>query len=100
MNPDIVGYIGTCILGVTLMPQVYHTYKTKRVEHMSLTYILLQMAANAIYIYYGYLIKAVPIIACNVWVGGLSSCLLLAKWKFQEPEEYITLHQNPQLAYP
>ena len=65
MNPDIVGYIGTGVLGITLMPQVYHTYKTKKVEDLSLPYILLQMTSNAIYIYYGHLIHALPISCKN-----------------------------------
>ena len=79
MNPDIVGYVGTGVLGITLMPQVYHTYKTKKVEDLSLPYILLQMTSNAIYIYYGHLIHALPIIVCNV---------LVAKIRFQQPSEY------------
>lgn len=91
MNPDIVGYIGTGILGITLMPQVYHTYKTKKVGDLSLPYIVLQLSSNAIYIYYGYLIHALPIIVCNGLVGCLSSCLLFAKIKYREPSEYLEI---------
>ena len=88
MNPDIVGYIGTGVLGITLVPQVYHTYKTKKVEDLSLLYILLQLTSNCIYIYYGYLIHALPIIVCNWLVGVLSTCLLFAKLRFKEKSEY------------
>ena len=91
MNPDIVGYIGTGFLGVTLVPQVYHTYKTKKVGDLSLPYIVLQLSSNAIYIYYGYLIHALPIIVCNGLVGCLSSGLLFAKIKYQEPDEYLEI---------
>lgn len=94
MNPDIVGYSGMGILGVTLVPQVYHTYKTRKVEDLSLPYILLQLTANAIYIYYGYLIRALPIIACNGLVGMFSLCLLSAKIRFREPPEDYSLIPN------
>jgi MtN3 and saliva related transmembrane protein len=89
MKPDVVGYIGIAFLGVTLVPQVVHTYKTKKVDDLSLPYILLQLASNCIYIYYGYLIHALPIIVCNGLVGLLSSCLLFAKIKYRHPDYLI-----------
>ena len=94
MNPDIVGYIGTGVLGVTLVPQVYHTYRSKKVEDLSLLYIILQLLSNGIYIYYGYLINALPIIACNVLVGCMSCSLLVAKLIYREKGEYSEI-PNP-----
>lgn len=91
MNPDIVGYVGIGFLGITLIPQVAHTYRTKRVDDLSLPYILLQLTSNGIYIYYGYLIHAIPIIVCNGLVGLLSCCLLFAKIKFTEKTDYIEI---------
>ena len=91
MNPDIIGYIGTGFLGVTLIPQVVHTYRTKKVDDLSLPYILLQLTSNMIYIYYGYLIRAIPIIVCNGLVGLLSTGLLFAKIKFTEKTEYVEI---------
>ncbi len=88
MNPDIVGYTGIGFLGVTLVPQVYHTYRTKKVGDLSLLYIVLQLISNGIYIYYGYLINALPIIVCNVLVGSLSCSLLVAKILYRETSEY------------
>mgnify|MGYP000873788429 CR=1 FL=1 len=86
MNTDIVGYSGTIILSFTLVPQVYKTFSDKKAEGLSYIYLSLQTIANLIFIYYGYLIKSLPIIICNSFVLICSSSLLFSKHKYKDYE--------------
>ena len=83
---DLLGYMGTFILGITLIPQVYKTYKERRAENLSGIYLSLQILANEIFIVYAYFIHSLPIIICNGLVLCFASSLLFAKWKFKNLE--------------
>ena len=88
---DLIGYIGTFFLCITLIPQVYHTFKTKKVDDLSIMYISFQIISNGIYIYYGFLINALPIVICNCFVMIMSSSLCFAKYRFRTSTE---LYEN------
>ena len=90
MYVDIIGYIGTIILGITLIPQVYKTYSEKKAEHLSGIYLYLQILANVLFIVYAYYIKSFPIIICNSLVFCFASSLVFAKYKFRN-EEYQSI---------
>lgn len=83
LNIDLLGYVGTAILGVTLIPQVYKTYSEKKADNISGIYLYLQIIANLIFIAYAYLIHSLPIIICNGLVFCFASSLLIAKYKFR-----------------
>ena len=83
---DIIGYIGTVILGITLIPQVYKTYNEKRADNLSGIYLYLQIIANLLFISYAYFIKSLPVIICNGIVLCFASSLLFAKYKFRNQE--------------
>ena len=86
---DILGYIGTCILGFTLLPQVIKTYSEKNAQQISTLYLMLQMVANIIFIIYAYYINSIPIIICNGIVLLFSSSLLFAKQLYKNNEYSI-----------
>ena len=87
---DIIGYIGTFILGITLIPQVYKTYNEKRADNLSGVYLYLQIIANLLFIAYAYFIKSLPVIICNGVVFFFASSLLFAKYKFRD-EQYQSI---------
>jgi MtN3 and saliva related transmembrane protein len=85
---DIIGYIGTCLLGITLVPQVHKTFKRKKASDLSLSYLVLQILSNILFIIYGYGIQSIPVIASNCMVVTCSLTLVYAKFRFGSDSEY------------
>ena len=83
MNIDLVGYVGSVLLGITLIPQVVTTYKGKNAENISAVYLILQMTSCVCFIVYSYVLHSLPIIICNGLVLLFSTSLLVAKYKFK-----------------
>ena len=85
---DTIGYVGTGILGVTMLPQVYKTFTEKKANDISLMYLLLQFSANVLFIIYGYFIQSYPVIISNGIVLLCSLSLMCAKYRYKD---YIPL---------
>ena len=81
---DTLGYAGTCILGVTMLPQVYKTFSEKKANDLSLPYLLLQFSANVLFIIYGYFIHSLPVIISNCIVFLCSFSLIYAKYRYKD----------------
>ena len=80
---DTLGYTGTCILGVTMLPQVYKTFSEKRANDLSLSYLFLQFSANVLFIIYGYFIQSLPVVISNSIVLLCSFSLIYAKYRYR-----------------
>jgi len=83
MDADIIGFAGTAILAVTLLPQVYKSFKNKQVGDLSLVSIILQISANVLFAVYGYMIHSLPVIISNCMVLACSLTLAYAKCCFK-----------------
>jgi len=81
-NNDIIGYIGTGLLAVTLVPQVYKTFKIRKANDLSWVYLVLQISSNILFIIYGFGLNSLPIIISNCTVGACSLSLVYAKYRF------------------
>ena len=88
MNSDIIGFSGTALLSITLLPQVIKTYSEKDTRNLSSLFLLLQFLSNIIFIYYGFLIESIPVIASNSIVILCTTSLLLAKVKYKTNDQY------------
>lgn len=76
---NIVGYVGTGLLGVTMVPQVYKTFKDKKANDLSWIYLCLQISSNILFIIYGFGLCSLPIIISNCMVATCSLSLVYAK---------------------
>ena len=72
---DILGYIGTFLIIISLVPQLIKTYREKRVDNISILFPLIQVIAGLCMIPYGIYLKSLQIIVINV--GMLCSALIL-----------------------
>ena len=88
---DILGYVGTVLLGVTLVPQVVKTYQVQSACELSWCYLILQIISNVIFIVYGYFIWSLPIIISNSIVFLCSGSLIFAKMKYRFNDTYERL---------
>ena len=87
---DTLGFVGTAILGVTMLPQVYKTFKEKKVNDLSLSYLVLQWIANVLFLFYGYFIESLPVVISNGIVLICSSSLIYAKYAYKD-DSYIPI---------
>lgn len=84
---ETIGYVGTCILGITLAPQVYNTYVVnKSAAGISIGYLTLQLLANILFIIYAFYLNSLPIIISNGLVFTFTSLLMFAKFYFRNNE--------------
>ena len=66
---EIFGYLGATCLTITLLPQIYHTIKTKKVDDISFGFIALQIITCILFLIYGIRLKEKPLIIANSLVG-------------------------------
>lgn len=90
MNEDIIGYVGTGVLTVTMIPQVYKTFRERRADDISAIYLFLQIAANILFILYGFCIHSIPVIVSNLMVVSCSISIALGKFifRYKGPDTY------------
>jgi len=65
---DIFGYLGAVLLSITLLPQIYLTYKTQKAEDISFYFLFLQVITCIFFLTYGILGDAQPIVVANIMV--------------------------------
>ena len=66
---DTFGYLAAVTLTITLLPQLYLTLKTKKVENLSMGFLLLQQLTCILFLVYGIMLNAVPLMVANSIVG-------------------------------
>ena len=62
---EIIGYLATFFLVITLIPQLFHTIKTKKVDDISYVFITLQIITCLLFLTYGIMIYKNPLIVAN-----------------------------------
>ena len=65
ISPDFFAYLATVLNIVMQFPQVFSTWRTKKVRDLSLTSLLIFMCASLLWGTYGIMKEAPPIILSN-----------------------------------
>ena len=81
IDVNYIGYFGAFLIGVNLIPQIFHIYKIKNTESISTLSLLLNVSASIIMCIYGILIERIPVIISNGLVLVFS--LILVGFKFR-----------------
>ena len=79
---NIVGYSATCFLTISLIPQLYHTIKSKKVGDISFIFLCLQLFTCGLFLAYGLLLNENPLIIANSCVGFQLIILFYLKVKY------------------
>lgn len=83
---EFVGYCAAISLIITLCPQIYHTYKTKKVVDLSYFFIVLNLITSVLFLIYGILLKQLPLIIANIFLI-LQNMILVVFKKIYTPIE-------------
>jgi len=79
---NILGYSAAVSLIITLIPQLYYTYKRKKADDISYFFLGLQILTCTLFLIYGILLEELPLILANTLVLLQSFTLFLFKYRF------------------
>ena len=81
---DILGYSAAVSLVITLIPQLYFTWKRKSAEDISYVFLGLQVLTCTLFLIYGILLEELPLILANTLVLTQSFTLTCFKYTFSK----------------
>ena len=79
---ELVGHLGAFMTSVTFIPQVYKVWKTRSVNDLSLTMMLIVFASTIVWLTYAIALMLWPVIVANSIVCFLSLLLIYFKLTF------------------
>lgn len=80
---NIVGYTATIVGTMLMLPQVWKAWKTKRVEDLSFGMVVLYFFNCLLWLLYGLLLTARPLILANGIALIISVVQMLLKLKYR-----------------
>ena len=79
---DIVGSLAACLTTASFLPQAWHSFKTRDVSGVSLGMYSLFTAGVALWLAYGLLLRAWPIVVANAITLALALAILWMKLRY------------------
>ncbi len=80
---DLLGYLAASLTTISFVPQVLHTWRTRHATGVSLGMVSLFSVGVALWLWYGILMGAWPVIVANAVTLLLALALLGMKLRFQ-----------------
>ena len=80
---DLVGYTAALLTTFSFVPQAVHTFKTKDVRGISLTMYSIFVVGITLWLVYGLLLNAWPIVLANTVTLALAVAILTMKLKYR-----------------
>ncbi|MFA6447130.1 MAG: SemiSWEET transporter [Patescibacteria group bacterium] len=81
---QIIGYLAAAVGTAAMLPQVIKTLKTKKVSDLSLMMLVFYFVNCSLWLTYGILILAWPVIVCNFLALLISIIQLILKFKYNQ----------------
>ena len=76
---EFVGHFGAFLSSVTFIPQVYKVWKTKSVNDLSLTMMLIVFTSTIVWLVYAFALMLWPVILANGIICFLSTLIIYFK---------------------
>ena len=80
---DWIGSAAACLTTASFVPQAWHTFRSRDVSGISLTMYSLFTLGVVLWLVYGILLLAWPIIIANVITTSLALMILMMKLKYR-----------------
>ena len=80
---DAIGTIAACLTTASFVPQVWHTLRTRDVRGISLGMYSLFTVGVVLWLVYGILLMAWPIIIANAITTSLALVILVMKLRYR-----------------
>lgn len=79
LSADLIGYLAACLTTGAFIPQAWLTWRRKRAEGVSLGMYVILVGGVALWLAYGLLLHALPIIVANLITLVLAVFILAMK---------------------
>ncbi len=73
---DLIGYAAATLTTLSFVPQAWLTFRTKNVSGISLGMYSAFAVGVALWLAYGWMLRAWPVVAANVITLSLAVCIL------------------------
>jgi MtN3 and saliva related transmembrane protein len=80
---DLIGYLAACLTTLSFLPQALHTFRTRDVSGISLGMYSMFTAGVSLWLVYGLLVSAWPVVAANAVTLLLALAILLMKLRYR-----------------
>ncbi len=80
---EIIGYAAAALTTASFVPQAVHTFKTKDVRGISLTMYSIFVVGISLWLIYGLMLDAWPIVVANLVTLTLATAILAMKLKYR-----------------
>lgn len=80
---DVIGYIAASLTTLSFLPQALHTFRTRDVSGISLSMYSLFTAGVALWLVYGVLLWAWPLMVANAVTLALALAILVMKLRYR-----------------
>jgi MtN3 and saliva related transmembrane protein len=83
---EALGLVAGICTSSSLVPQLITTIKKKKASEVSTVMFIVLLTGNALWVYYGFDKKDIPIISTNLFTIGLNIAMLTLKYKYKNNE--------------
>lgn len=80
---DVIGFLAAVLTTASFVPQAIHTFRTRDVSGISLVMYGAFTAGVALWLVYGLLLGAWPIVIANIITLSLASSILVMKLRYR-----------------
>ena len=80
---DFIGYLAACLTTLSFVPQAWHTFTTRDVRGISLGMYSAFTLGVTLWLIYGLLLGAWPIVVANAITLALAAAILVMKLRFR-----------------
>ncbi len=80
---DLIGTLAAILTTISFLPQALHTFRTKDVRGISLGMYSAFTLGVAMWLIYGILLEAWPVVIANVITLALASTILVMKLRYR-----------------
>lgn len=80
---DLIGTLAAVLTTISFLPQALHTFRTKDVRGISLSMYSAFTLGVALWLVYGLLLGAWPVVIANVITLALASAILVMKLRYR-----------------
>ncbi len=79
---DFIGYLAACLTTLSFLPQALHTFRTRDVSGISLGMYATFTTGVALWLVYGLLVSAWPVVVANAVTLLLALAILVMKLRY------------------
>jgi MtN3 and saliva related transmembrane protein len=82
-SADLIGYLAAILTTISFVPQAWHTFRTRDVSGISLGMYSVFAFGVALWLVYGLLLAAWPIVAANAVTLALALAIVAMKLRYR-----------------